>query len=247
MKKWISVYLFIIIFTVSVVIFDLFQTYRNLSANKSATEEIKEEAPAYVVINDNIPTITVDDAYGSDGTIQPFEHYSDLDALGRAGEAYVCISKDSMPDYERESISMIKPSGWHLYNTKQLWNITLEDEDSFYLYNRCHIIGFQLTGIDGTHRSELLSRNLFTGTRQLNIGAMLDCENQVASYLRTHPGCYVLYKATPEYEGVNLLATGIHLQALSLDGELQFNVYVFNIQKGFSINYLTGLASYIGH
>lgn len=196
----------------------------------------------YIVINQDIPEIDISDAYDDNGNVMEFENYYDLDTLGRAQGAYVCISRNTMPDYERASISMVKPTGWHLYNTKELWNITFSD-DSFYLYNRCHIIGFQLTGIDGEHRSEYLRRNLFTGTRQLNVEGMLEFENQIASYLYKHPDGHVLYKAELDYSNINMLANGIHLQALSLDEELMFNIYIFNAQDGFTINYLTGIAT----
>lgn len=198
------------------------------------------EGSTYTVLNNNIPDLKISDAYVNE-VITPFQNYSDLDILGRSGEAYVCISSADMPNYERGSIQLVKPSAWQLINTKELYNITFED-DSFYLYNRCHIIGFQLTGIDEDHHLELLPKNLFTGTRQLNVDGMLPFENQIASYLRTNTGSYILYKATPIYEGANLLASGIQLQAMSLDGKIKFNVYIHNVQDGFEIDYLTGIA-----
>lgn len=208
----------------------------------SSTDVLEYNGELLVELNNNIPEISVEDAY-KDGVITPFQKYADLDIFGRSGEAYVCISAADMPDYERGSIQRVHPSGWHLYNTKELWDVIFED-DSFYLYNRCHIIGFQLTGIDEEHGSSYLPNNLFTGTRQLNVEGMLPIENEIATYLRFNKDGYVLYKATPVYKGNNLLASGIHLQALSLDGEVKLNVYVHNVQEGFEINYQTGEANY---
>lgn len=210
-------------------------------------EDIYELTEDYVYINNNIPSLTVDDFY-TDGEIKPYQNYSELDKLNRSGECTVLISKADMPTYERGSIGMIKPTGWHTYNTTK-WGFRFED-DSEYLYNRCHIIGFQLTGIDGEHTStNLLERNLFTGTRYMNATVMVEFENMIANYLRNNPNGYVLYKAKPIFKDNNLLANGIHLQALSLDEKLKLNVYVNNIQRvangEIQIDYCTGEASYV--
>lgn len=198
----------------------------------------------YIVINDNIPEFSEDEL-----KLTPsYQHYSDLDSLGRSGEAIVCINKEDMPEYERGSIGMIHPSGWHTFNTKNKWGIVLPD-NSFYLFNRCHIIGFQLTGIDGEHTPEsLLEKNLFTGTRYMNIGEMLNIENTVAWYLRDNPDEYIIYKVTPIYNGDDLVPYVVQMQALSSDNTININEAVYNIQKvdegSILIDYSTGVASY---
>ena len=186
------------------------------------------EVPAYaghpyVTISDNQPGFTLDDF-----TTQPFEQYSPLDGLGRCGTAYANVGPETMPTQERESISQVEPTGWV--------NQRYEFVDGEYLYNRCHLIGFQITGENANER------NLITGTRYLNVEGMLPFENLVAGYVR-ETGNHVLYRVTPVFQGDNLLASGVQMEAISVEDEGEgvcFNVYIYNVQPGVSIDYATG-------
>ncbi len=178
----------------------------------------------YVIINNNKPYFT--DEYD---TSKAFESYSELDSLGRCGVAVARVGLDTMPDEERESIGMIKPSGWH--------TVKYDFVDGKYLYNRCHLIGFQLTGENAN------PNNLITCTRNMNAKVMLEFENKVADYVKKSKN-HVLYRVTPIFEGVNLLATGVEIEAKSIeDDNLEFNVFIFNVEDGVNINYLTGESS----
>lgn len=177
----------------------------------------------YVVLNDNKPEFTEEDY-----TSNTFENYSELDSLGRCGVAYANISKETMPTEERGSIGMIKPSGWH--------TVKYDIVNGKYLYNRCHLIGYQLSGENANEK------NLITCTRQMNTEGMLDFENEVAEYVE-NTGNHVLYRVTPVFEGDNLLASGVQMEAYSVEdnGEgVSFNVYVYNVQNGIDIDYKTG-------
>lgn len=176
----------------------------------------------YVTLNDNIPEF-VSDEY----ITEAFEYYSDLDPLGRCGVAYANICKELMPTEERGQIGSVKPSGWH---TVKYNNIV----EGNYLYNRCHLIGFQLAGENANEK------NLITGTRSFNVDGMLPFENQVAEYIE-ETGHHVLYRVTPIYEGNNLVATGVQMEAASVEDEtIRFNVFVYNVQTGITIDYSTG-------
>lgn len=180
----------------------------------------------YVTINNNVPFFT-DEEKKID---YPFEEYSQLDSLGRCGVAYANICLKIMPNEERGDIGMIKPSGWH---TARYDNIV----DGKYLYNRCHLIGFQLAGENANRQ------NLITGTRFMNVQGMLPFENEVADYINEGLGSYVLYRVTPIFEGNNLVASGVLMEAYSTDdnGEgVQFCVYCYNAQPGIYIDYATG-------
>ena len=177
----------------------------------------------YIYINNNVPEFDIEDYEN-----KSFEYYSDLDYLDRAGVAFANISIDLMPTKERESISSIKPTGWHLIK----YDI-IGDE---YLYNRCHLIGYQLTAENANEK------NLITCTRNMNANVMTKFENEVANYIKkTHN--HVLYRVTPIYEGDNLLAKGVQMEAFSLEDNgsgISFNVFVYNVQDGIDINYKTG-------
>ncbi len=177
----------------------------------------------YVYVNDNIPEFK-----DSEINTKSFEQYGELDELGRCTTTFANISIDLMPTKERESIVNIKPTGWH---TVKYNNISGK-----YLYNRCHLIGYQLTGENAN------PKNLITCTRQMNTVGMLQFENLVADYIKkTHN--HVLYRVTPVFEGNNLVATGVKMEALSVEdnGEgIKFNVFVYNIQDGITIDYKTG-------
>lgn len=157
-----------------------------------------------------------------------FENYSDLDSLGRCGVAYANICKDIMPTEERGKIGMIKPSGWHTVKYD-----VIKDR---YLYNRCHLIGYQLAGENAN------PKNLITGTRYLNVEGMLPFENLVADYVN-NTGNHVLYRVTPMFSGSNLVANGVLIEAKSVEdngGGILFNVYCYNVQPGVGINYENG-------
>lgn len=176
---------------------------------------------AYVEINNGIPLITK-----SDLTTDVFENYSDLDDLDRCGVAYANICKEIMPTEKRGSIGMVKPSGWH--------TVKYDCVDGKYLYNRCHLIGFQLAGENANEK------NLITGTRYLNIEGMLPFENMIDDYVE-ETNNHVLYRVTPHFKGDNLVASGVLMEARSVeDNDLSFCVYAYNVQPGVTINYATG-------
>ena len=181
------------------------------------------DGKAYVAVNNNEPFFT-----DSDMTTTAFENYSDLDSLGRCGVAYANICKDIMPTEERGKIGMIKPSGWHTVKYD-----VIKDR---YLYNRCHLIGYQLSGENAN------PKNLITGTRYLNVEGMLPFENLVADYVN-NTGNHVLYRVTPMFSGSNLVANGVLIEAKSVEdngGGILFNVYCYNVQPGVGINYENG-------
>ena len=192
------------------------------------TEAIPEEIPEfsgepYVELNGNEPAFSEDEL-----TEHSFETYSELDSLGRCGTAFASVGTDLMPTGKRESIGHIKPTGWH--------TVTYDQVDGDYLYNRCHLIGYQLSGENANEE------NLITGTRYMNVDGMLPFENMVADYV-TETENHVLYRVTPYFEGNNLLADGVQMEALSVedDGEgVSYNVYVYNAQPGIHIDYATG-------
>lgn len=197
-----------------------------MSYNKNEMPEYSGDA--YVYINNNEPDFDAEYLNG-----QSFEIYSDLDNLGRCGVAFANIGADMMPTEKRGSIGMIKPSGWN----QAKYDIV----DGKYLYNRCHLIGYQLTG-ENTNE-----KNLITCTRQTNTGAMLEFENKVAKYIK-ETNNHVLYRSTPIFIDDNLLANGIQLEAMSVEDNgtgIKFNVYIYNVQEGVSINYLNGESSLI--
>lgn len=178
----------------------------------------------YVVINENVPFFTE-----SDFTEEAFETYSDLDELGRCGAAFANVGKETMPTEERGQIGMIKPSGWQ--------TVKYDCVDGKYLYNRCHLIGYQLSAENANEK------NLITGTRYLNVSGMLPFENMVADYIK-NTGNHVLYRITPIYQDKNLVASGVLMEAQSVeDDTIRFCVYCYNVQPGIQIDYATGKSS----
>lgn len=178
----------------------------------------------YAVLNDNEPEFDDDDF-----TTEAFEDYSELDDLGRYGVAYANICQELMPTEKRGDIGMVKPSGWHTVKYPDI----IKDR---YLYNRCHLIGYQLAGENAN------VKNLITGTRYLNVEGMLPFENTVADYVK-ETGNHVLYRVTPVFDGDNLVASGVQMEAESVedDGDgVKFNVYCYNVQPGIGIDYKTG-------
>lgn len=177
----------------------------------------------YIFINNNIP-----DFKEEDFTSNSFESYSELDILGRCGVAFANIGPDLMPSEERSGIGMIKPSGWQLSK--------YDFVDGKYLYNRCHLIGYQLTGENAN------PKNLITCTRSMNAKTMLEWENMVASYIKKTNN-HVLYRVTPIFKNNNLLATGVQMEAESVEDKgrgIKFNIFIYNVEDGVSINYLDG-------
>ena len=177
----------------------------------------------YVAVNGNVPFLTIDD-----GATTSFETYSELDNLGRCGVCVASIGKDIMPTEERGNIGSVKPSGWQ--------TAKYDFVDGKYLYNRCHLIGFQLTGENAN------ARNLITGTRYLNIEGMLPFENMIDAYIE-QTGNNVVYRSTPVFTGNNLLADGVLLEAYSVEDQgsgISFCVYCYNVQPEITIDYSTG-------
>lgn len=202
------------------------EIYLPYSANETEIIDVSTipsfDGIPYVELNGNEPLFDE-----SELTTESFEIYSKLDELGRCGTAYANLSLDLMPTEERESIGMIKPSGWQTVRYDDI-------VDGKYLYNRCHLIGFQLAG---ENANEL---NLITGTRYMNVEGMLPFENMVADYIE-EIGHHVLYRVTPIFEGNNLLASGVQMEARSVeDDEICFNVFVYNVQPGIEIDYSNG-------
>ena len=205
------------------------KTSSGMAGNPSATGEFRlSDIPEYtdspyVAVNGNVPYFSE-----SDLTDVSFESYSDLDALGRCGVAEANIGQDLMPTEKRGAIGQVKPTGWHTVKYDQV--------EGKYLYNRCHLIGYQLTGENANEK------NLITGTRYLNVEGMLPFENMVADYVK-ETGNHVLYRVTPIFTGDNLVADGVEMEALSMedDGEgISFHIFAYNNQPGISINYATG-------
>ena len=179
---------------------------------------------SFVILDDNKPAFSKQDRERTDA----FETYSDLDELGRCGVAYANICKELMPTEERGAIGMVKPTGWH--------TVKYDNVEGKYLYNRCHLIGYQLAGENANEK------NLITGTRYLNVTGMLKFEDQVADYVKATDH-HVLYRVTPVFEEDNLVATGVEMEAYSVEDcgkGVSFHVFVYNIQPGITIDYATG-------
>lgn len=199
------------------------------SNGMSLNDILAYSGKAYVVLDDNNPSF--DD---SEITEKSFETYSSLDYLGRCGVAFACLGSDIMPTEERGSIGQVKPSGWK--------TVKYDCVDGKYLYNRCHLIGFQLSGENANER------NLITGTRYMNTQGMLPFENMVADYIKETDN-HVMYRVTPVFEGENLVASGVQMEAYSVEDEgdgICFNVYCYNVQPEIEIDYSNGESEYVG-
>ncbi len=177
----------------------------------------------YVEINGNEPYFRSDEYI-----VKAFENYADLDHLGRCGTAYACVCTETMPTEKRGSIGQVKPTGWH--------TVKYDCVEGKYLYNRCHLIGYQLTAENAN------KKNLITGTRYLNVQGMLPFENMVADYVK-ETNNHVLYRVTPVFDGDCLVARGVEIEAYSVEDNgdgICFNVYAYNNQPGVLIDYQTG-------
>lgn len=221
----------IILFLIGSIVYSFYGNYidnfiYNLMPKESyALDNIPEySGKPYVIINNNEPNFTEE----LKSKTKSFENYSKLDRLGRANVAFANIGTDLMPTEERGSIGQVKPSGWH--------TVKYDIVDGKYLYNRCHLIGYQLTGENANNK------NLITCTRYMNTVGMLEFENKVASYIKKTNN-HVLYRVTPIYDGSNLLASGVEMEAYSVEDNgdgIKFHVYVYNVQDGVEIDYKTG-------
>lgn len=195
---------------------------------QETTAQSAEEIPpfsgeAYIAINGNVPFFVEEEI-----TDESYEYYSELDSLGRCGVTEACIGIDIMPTEDRGDIGSVKPTGWH--------SVKYDIVDGKYLYNRCHLIGFQLAGENANRK------NLITGTRYLNIEGMLPFENMVADYVQETEN-HVMYRVTPIFEGDDLVAQGVVMEGWSVEDEgegICFCVFAYNAQPGIEIDYATG-------
>ena len=211
-------------------------TSSDLNVSQQDSTAVREEpessfdfsqVPAYsgqpvFIVNDNVPFFSAGDV-----TTTAFEKYSDLDSLGRCGVAYANICKELMPTEPRGTIGAVRPSGWHTVKYSGV-------VEGNYLYNRCHLIAYELAGENAN------TKNLITGTRYMNTQGMLPYENDTAAYVK-RTGHHVLYRVTPIFEGDNLVASGVLMEAQSVeDDNFHFCIYCYNVQPGVVINYLNG-------
>lgn len=216
---------------IAIAVLEELEEYENSDALPEYTgeeAESLEEIPefsdvAYVAVNGNVPFFMPEEI-----TDESYEYYSELDALGRCGVTMACIGVDIMPTEDRGEIGSVKPTGWQ--------SVKYDIVDGKYLYNRCHLIGFQLAGENAN------KRNLITGTRYLNIEGMLPFENLVADYVKETEN-HVMYRVTPLFDGDNLVAHGVLMEGWSVEDEGEgvcFCVYAYNAQPGIVIDYATG-------
>ena len=218
--------LIIIAMAIAVAIFPVkSEAKSSLPSSEAILSMVPEyKGQPYVMINGNNPYFTADEL-----TTNSYENYAPLDKLGRCGSCIACIGQDIMPTEERGNIGQVKPTGWHTVKYNGL-------VDGNYLYNRCHLIGYQLAGENAN------TKNLITGTRYLNVVGMLTLENMVANYVHA-TGNHVLYRVTPIFKGNNLVANGVLMEGYSVEDSgknINFNVYAYNVQPGIGIDYATG-------
>lgn len=227
-KDWLKVVLLLVVLVLADIVgIKLAETIPPEESDLPSWSQTGSEAPteAYEIRNDNIPYFSWQERESAKNS---YEWYSPLDELGRCGPAVASIGVDIMPTEARGSIGMVKPTGWH--------TVKYDCVDGKYLYNRCHLIGYQLSGENAN------KQNLITGTRYLNVVGMLPFENQVCSYVK-ETNNHVLYKVTPIYTGKNLIADGVLMEAWSIEDDgagVCFNVFCYNIQPGVVIDYATG-------
>lgn len=215
---------------------DVEQFEQSVESHQNVTTEIVYtgyEIPDYsgtdiITLNNNVPVFnTVSES--------SYEYYSDLDPLGRCGVCEACIGQDIMPTEPREEIGSVTPSGW----VQAKYDMAVTQSDSPYLYNRCHLIGFQLAGENANEK------NLITGTRHFNVDLMLIYEDIVADYVK-NTGNHVMYRVTPVYNGGDLVAKGVQMEGYSVEDNglgVCFNVFCYNVQPGVTIDYSTGAST----
>lgn len=224
-KKKIKIFVGIIVIIAAILLsVNLIYLLKNNNSNEIALEIPAYSGEAYVEINKNVPFFKDNEI-----TTDSFEEYSRLDVLGRCGVAYACLSQELMPTDERDAIGSVKPTGWHTVKYPDV----IEDK---YLYNRCHLIAWCLSGENANEE------NLITGTRYMNVEGMLPFEEMVARYIDETDN-HVMYRVTPIFEGDNLVASGVLMEAYSVEdnGEgICFCVYCYNVQPSIEIDYLTG-------
>ena len=238
MKKWIALLLSVLLLfgltgceeeeveqalDIAIAVLEELESYEEVESLGEGESIPPFSGDAYIAINGNVPFF-VEEEY----TTESYEYYSELDELGRCGVTMACIGIDIMPTEDRGEIGSVKPTGWK--------SVKYDCVDGKYLYNRCHLIGFQLAGENAN------KKNLITGTRYLNIEGMLPFENMVADYVQETEN-HVLYRVTPIFEGDNLVASGVVMEGLSMeDGgeDICFCVYAYNAQPGIVIDYTTG-------
>lgn len=222
--KKIAVFVMALCLCMGLVPFSVFPgAVQEVSAQLQSEDIPSYTGSPYTQINDNVPDFPLDDY-----TTEAFETYSDLDELSRCGVAYANVCQELMPTQKRGKIGQVKPSGWQ--------TAKYDSVDGKYLYNRCHLIGYQLTGENANEK------NLITGTRYLNVDGMLPFENMVADYVK-ETGNHVLYRVTPIFTGDNLVADGVQMEAESVEDNgdgILFNVFCYNVQPGIGIDYATG-------
>lgn len=226
-NKFIRAVLLVLVFAAAVLWYALEQPAELQDTDtpqSSMTQTVPEYAgTAYTELNGNVPGFTRED-----WTTSSYEYYSELDGLGRCGYAIACIGTDLMPTESRGSISSVKPTGWQ--------SVQYDIVDGKNLYNRCHLIGYQLSGENANEK------NLITGTRYMNVQGMLPFENMVCDYVKETDN-HVLYRVTPVFDGDNLVADGVKMEAWSVEDEgdgVCFNVFCYNVQPGIEIDYATG-------
>ena len=198
-------------------------TSYGIDSNADLADVPKFSGSPFIVINENVPGFTE-----SEITDKSFEYYSPLDSLGRCGEAVASVGVDLMPTEKRGSIGSVKPTGWQ--------TVKYDFVDGKYLYNRCHLIGFQLSGENANEK------NLITGTRYMNVDGMLPFENMVADYVKETEN-HVMYRVTPIFIDNERVARGVLMEAYSVEDKgdgVSYCVYVYNVQPGVEIDYLTG-------
>ncbi|WP_341485453.1 DNA/RNA non-specific endonuclease [Listeria seeligeri] len=230
MKKILISFLVFILIGVGTYASDVWKELKPNTETTSSANEVNQYSKSLadlefdgkhqvIQVNDNLPRFSEGDLSLADGN---WQHFSDLDQLNRVGVADAMLHKSLMPTKEREEL-YVNPTGWKNKKTKSGW-----------LYNRCHLVGYQLTGENNN------PKNLMTGTRSLNTPRMLDYENEVANYLRK-TGNHVRYRITPVFRDNELLARGVQMEAQSVeDSNVQFNVYIFNVEPGMALNYTDG-------
>lgn len=221
MKKPLSVGSVILLVAVALV-WQLLSQWLYQPAHGISIEDVPPYSDSpYVMLDNNQPGFEPEDL-----TDECYEYYSPLDPLGRCGYAVACVGLETMPTEERGDISRIKPSGWN--------QAFYDFVDGEALYNRCHLIGFQLTGENANER------NLITGTRTMNVEGMLPFENMIADYIK-ETGHHVIYRVTPIYNEDELVARGVQMEASSVeDDSICFHVFVYNAEPGVTIDYSTG-------